>query len=84
MKVAILLIILSMSSVSFAETADPEDMRFARKFVSELPPDCHDATILIASDGTVTINYSCKKDDRPDPKRGGSIEIKNRTIKKIR
>lgn len=68
---------------AYGQAANPDDLRQARQFVSQLPDNCKDSQISTASDGTVVINFTCIGNSKA-PGLSGAIEIKNGIVRKIR
>lgn len=82
--------IRSVNWLGFAElivysqsNANPNDLRQAQDFISQLPAACRNSRYAVAADGTVVINILCDKNDR-SAGMDGTIEIKNGIVKKIR
>lgn len=84
MKIIIFLFCLLIPlQVSAQSNANPEDVRQAKQFLTDIPPACRDSNMYIRSDGTVVVRVLCEPNSKSQGM-DGIIEMKDGRVIKIK
>ena len=79
--IGLYIVVFGISDLYAQSNVNPNDLKQAREFLSQLSPLCKNSSISTSTDGTVIVHILCENKDKS---MDGTIEIKNGIVKKIR